>query len=275
VAPDWPERLAAWGTAVRLLTLNVCHTGMERAKRLAPVVLDGLPDVAVLTEVRPGPATEHLLDLLALGGMPERARGATEADDLPYTVTIAARRSLDAVRWPFAGTRYGCAVLEVEVSGVAIVGLYVPLNRSSPRRRDHGGFWEVFAPYAAGLLERPAVLVGDWNTGSAALDIGGSAVPGMAAFDALVASGWTDAWRSRHPGVSEYSWHNPGSGNGFRLDHALLSRPLAPALRDAAYRHETRAKGISDHAALAVDLDSGIASGADGSARGRALARRA
>lgn len=259
MAPGWSERRAAWGIAVRLLTLNVCHTGMERAKRLAPVVLNGLPDIAVLTEVRPGPATEHLLELMALGGMSAAARGATDADDLPYTLAIASRRPLDAVRRPFVGTRYGCAVLEVEVSGVIIVGLYVPLNRSSPRRRDHDGFWEVFAPYAAGLLERPAVLVGDWNTGSAALDIGGSAVPGMAAFDALAASGWTDAWRSRHPGVSEYSWHNPGSGNGFRLDHALLSRPLAPALRDAAYRHETRARGMSDHAALAVEFDPGMA----------------
>jgi exodeoxyribonuclease III len=96
-------------------------------------------------------------------------------------------------------------------------------------------------------------MLGDWNTGARPLDIGGRPVPGMRQFEALLASGWTDAWRSLHPGASEFSWHDPGSGNGFRLDHALLSPSVAGALLGATYRHETRGT-VSDHSALVVDL---------------------
>jgi exodeoxyribonuclease-3 len=82
----------------------------------------------------------------------------------------------------------------------------------------------------------------------------------MTRFDRLVAAGWTDAWRSLHPDVSEFSWYNAASGNGFRLDHALLSPMLAPRLRTAVHLHTTRTSGATDHSGLLVELnDAGVA----------------
>jgi exonuclease III len=73
-------------------------------------------------------------------------------------------------------------------------------------------------------------------------------------FDALVAAGWVDAWRSLHPDAREYSWCNARSGNGFRLDHALLSPSLAGELASARYVHATRESKASDHSALLIEL---------------------
>jgi len=81
----------------------------------------------------------------------------------------------------------------------------------------------------------------------------------MSRFDGLLAAGWTDAWRSLHPDVREFTWYNRRSGNGFRIDHALLSPLMAPRLRTAAYLHTTRTSGATDHSGLLVELnDSGV-----------------
>jgi exonuclease III len=163
-------------------------------------------------------------------------------------VAICSRQGFISVRRPFEGTPCREAGLEITIGDLAIAGVYFPLASR------HEAFWDdVFGPYAMSLQGRHAVLIGDWNTGSRSLDIGGTPVPGMDRFDALVASGWTDAWRSRHPGEHQYSWFS-SARNGFRLDHALLSPALAGGLAGAEFDH-TLQLGLSDHSALVIDLD--------------------
>lgn len=70
----------------------------------------------------------------------------------------------------------------------------------------------------------------------------------------MVAAGWTDAWRSLHADVREFSWYNRSSGHGFRIDHALLSPRPAPRLRTAAYLHGARTSGATDQSGLLVEL---------------------
>jgi exodeoxyribonuclease III len=65
-------------------------------------------------------------------------------------------------------------------------------------------------------------------------------------------NGWVDAFRSVHGyGDRHASWTFPGDRGGWRLDHvlALNLQPVA-----AAYAHEWRRDGLSDHSALVVDL---------------------
>jgi exodeoxyribonuclease III len=241
---------------VRFVALNVQHTGVARADRIAAALHDLAPDVAVLTEVLPGPGAERLVDRLHDGGLAHHHAGLVETHDLPYATVVASRLPLDAVEDPFAGTRFAQAAQQVRIAGITLVALYAPLNRSRPRTRDHDEFWtQVFREHADSLVDRSAIMMGDWNTGARPLDAEGGAVPGMAQFESLLASGWTDAWRSLHPGEREFSWHDPGSGNGFRLDHALLSPALAANLHDAFYVHSTRLDKLSDHSALVVEVD--------------------
>lgn len=71
---------------------------------------------------------------------------------------------------------------------------------------------------------------------------------------ALVAQGWTDALRTRHPrgGVWTFWDYQAGAWQrdaGFRIDHLLLSPQAADRLVDAGVDKEYRAREkASDHA---------------------------
>ena len=65
--------------------------------------------------------------------------------------------------------------------------------------------------------------------------------------------GWTDAFRALHGyGEREASWTFANDRGGWRLDHVLATglRPVG-----AAYAHDWRRAGLSDHSALIPDLE--------------------
>jgi endonuclease/exonuclease/phosphatase family metal-dependent hydrolase len=64
--------------------------------------------------------------------------------------------------------------------------------------------------------------------------------------------GFADAFRALHGWeVKERSWTYP-NGGGYRLDHLLVRG--AADVRAAAYAHDLRQAGLSDHSPLAVDV---------------------
>jgi exodeoxyribonuclease-3 len=237
---------------LRLLSLNVQRRGASWAPQLAAAILAESPDVVVLSEALPATSAHALPAELAAGGLVHLASGVAPVPGYPATVVVASRLPLGAPRIPFAETPFAQAALEVAVGGLALAAVYFPLD--DERGPIHTRFWaEAFRAYADELASRPAVIAGDWNTGSWPADIGGGKVAGMAEFDELVAAGWTDAWRSLHPGAAEYSWHHT-TGSRFRIDHALLSPAISGSVTSAEYRHGVRLDNVSDHSALAVDL---------------------
>ena len=99
-----------------------------------------------------------------------------------------------------------------------------------------------------------SLLIGDFNCGIPLLDSQTRTFPCTAWFQRLLAQGWVDAWRRRHPQEREYSWFSASRGNGFRYDHALASSPLDARIRSVRYAQELRAAGLSDHAGLVIEL---------------------
>jgi exodeoxyribonuclease-3 len=238
------------GTPVRLLALNIQHAAVRRVPLVAKAVLDAVPDVVVLSEFYLNIQGGRLLGLLEAAGLVHQAHGVAGSERYPYTVVIASRTPIAHTRRPLDGSPHAQRILEATISGISVAAVYFPLAK------EHDPFWDgLFSPYADSLATRPAIIAGDWNTGSGALDIGGGPVAGMSRFDCLLASGWTDAWRALHPDVREFTWYNRRSGNGFRIDHALLSPVLVPRLLTAENLHGTRTSGTTDHSGLLVDLD--------------------
>jgi exodeoxyribonuclease-3 len=80
------------------------------------------------------------------------------------------------------------------------------------------------------------------------------------AYARLVDQGWTDALRTLHPGETIYTFWDYfrnafGRNAGLRIDHLLLSPPLADRLVDA--RVDVAVRGwdkTSDHAPVWVEL---------------------
>jgi exodeoxyribonuclease-3 len=124
---------------------------------------------------------------------------------------------------------------------------------------------------AAALLKtgKPAVLCGDFNAVPTPLDaykperwLGDEVFfpETRALYGKLLAQGWTDALRALHPGEAIYTYwdyfRNAFARNaGLRMDHLLLSAPLAKRLRAAGVDRAVRSwEKTSDHAPVWVEL---------------------
>lgn len=164
--------------------------------------------------------------------------------------------------------------LEAAVRGVVIAGLYLPNGNPAPGPKfDYKLRWfQRLRARADTLLalDVPVVLAGDFNVMPTDLDV---YAPERWRDDALfrpevrdayarlVASGWTDALRTLHPGERIYTfWKYLRQAYerdaGLRIDHLLLSPALAPRLRGAGVDRFVRGRDKpSDHAPVWITLD--------------------
>jgi exodeoxyribonuclease III len=256
---------------VRLLTWNVAGR-VDRQPEQAAAVVAAEADVVALQEVTPRtePLWSTALAAAGVGGC------LTSLDASPRAagrrllgVLTAAREPLRGLAAP-AGAPWPERVLCVAAGDLEIINLHSPISPAPglAKVRTH----EAVAAYLATALRRRRVLCGDLNTPRRELpdgdvltfahDSAGRLRPERgerwdAAERSLVHGlrerGWVDAFRALHGyGAREASWTFPRDRGGWRLDHVLVQglRPLA-----AAYAHEWRRAGLSDHSALVVDLE--------------------
>ncbi len=157
--------------------------------------------------------------------------------------------------------------LECDVDGLVVASLYLPNGNPRPGPKfDYKLRWiDRLRARARALLaeEVPVVLAGDYNvipndddtySVRAMADDALMQPESRAGYRALVAQGWTDALRTRHPAGGPWTFWDYQMGAwqrdaGFRIDHLLLS-PLAAdrlvaAGVDKAHRGREKA---SDHA---------------------------
>lgn len=164
--------------------------------------------------------------------------------------------------------------LEAKVGAIRIGCLYLPNGNPAPGPKfDYKLQWmERLTTHAASLLQtgEPVVLAGDYNVIPTPLDAYKAErwvddalfrPETRAAFERLVAQGWTDALRTAHPGETIYTYWDYfrnayGRNAGLRIDHLLLSPSLAPRLRNAGVDHAVRGwEKTSDHAPVWIELD--------------------
>ena len=164
--------------------------------------------------------------------------------------------------------------LEAVVNGVLIACLYLPNGNPAPGPKfDYKLQWfERLITRAADLIAsgHPVVLAGDFNVMPTELDVykperwGDDALfrpETRAAFQRLLAQGWTDALRTMHPGETIYTFWDYfrnayGRNAGLRIDHLLLSPSLAGTLKAAEVDREVRGREKpSDHAPTWIELD--------------------
>jgi exodeoxyribonuclease III len=166
-------------------------------------------------------------------------------------------------------------MLSAIVGGIRFVSLYAPNGRlvGSPFYAGKLAWFERLARWLADNASPNDFIVvgGDLNVAPEDRDVwdplavhGGTHVSGpeRAAFGALLEWGLVDAYRAQRPEPGRFSWWDYRAGNfhknlGMRIDHLLVSRPLAERVVWAEIDREAR-KGTpvpSDHAPLLIDLD--------------------
>ena len=164
--------------------------------------------------------------------------------------------------------------IEAAVNGIAIACLYAPNGNPQPGPKfAYKLSWgERLITHAQELWDSklPVVIAGDYNIVPEARDIyvttsyRDNALVQPAPreqFQRLLAQGWTDALRKKHPDDPalftfwDYMRNRWPRNAGLRLDHLLLGKSLARKLKSAGVDREVRGgPEASDHAPVWIEI---------------------
>jgi len=243
---------------MRVVAWNIRAGGGERVARIARQLERWAPDVVALSEFRATPPSCALATTLAARGLTHQITTAMRGTPGVNALLLASRwplRSLSLRGKPIERGRWLAAAIDAPLP-LVIGAMHVP-NRETRRKYP---FLDAVLSCARRWRHGPAVFVGDTNSGRRGLD---EEVPAFNALeerwiDGLAGCGWHDAFRHLRPEARTYTWYSPNGRHGFRIDHAFVNAALLAHVKDAAYvwggRRGLRRDGLSDHAALLLDL---------------------
>ncbi len=158
-------------------------------------------------------------------------------------------------------------VITLDMPEYYLVNVYTPNSQDGLRRLPYRMQWEdAFREYLCSLKERKGVIVcGDMNVAHEPIDLknpdtnhfnAGFSDEERSKFSDLLAAGFTDSWRSLHPGEAKYSWWSYRMSArernvGWRIDYFLVSNDLAPRIESADIHNEVYG---SDHCPVELIL---------------------
>ena len=164
--------------------------------------------------------------------------------------------------------------IEATVGDLVVGCLYLPNGNPAPGPKfDYKlGWFERFISRASELVSRdsPVVLAGDYNVIPTDIDVYKPErwvddalfrPETRAAYQRLLAQGWTDSLRKLHPEKTIYTYWDYfrnayGRDAGLRIDHLLLNPSAAPRLQAAGVDREVRGwEKSSDHAPTWITLE--------------------
>jgi exodeoxyribonuclease-3 len=167
-----------------------------------------------------------------------------------------------------------CRFLEVHIAGIRIINIYAPNGQEvgSPKFAYKLGWYARLRKYLDEALDPGSdlLLCGDFNIAPEDRDVWDPeqwrgqvlfSEPEKEAFRSLVSWGLADALRMHRPEGGIYTWWDYRAGAfhrgwGLRIDHVLLSKPLAGRCTSIEVDREAR-KGEkpSDHAPVLATLE--------------------
>jgi exodeoxyribonuclease-3 len=255
---------------MKLATWNV-NSIRAREERLVRWLTLRQPDVLCLQELK---VTEDVFPLVPLQALGYHA--AVHGQRTYNGVAVLSRVEPSAVERGFGD---GCdethaRVVTVRIGDVHVVSAYVP-NGQEVGSDKWAYKIEWMARLRAWLDRRFAkkdlvALCGDFNVAPEARDVHDPArweasvlfhPDARAALESVRAWGLVDAFRLHHPEPGFYTWWDYRmlafpKKEGLRIDHVLLSEPLARRCTSARIdRDERKGKLPSDHAPVVVELE--------------------
>jgi exodeoxyribonuclease-3 len=249
----------------------------------------GGPQVVCLQEIRVRPKDAELVRAMeqALPGyacqyaLCDDPRNVTYRGGRAYGVVTYVKKRFTAARGRTAAwDREGRVVItEMPSQKLAVINLYAVNGTSKPyydhelgriegdrhawkRRVNRHIMGEAEALAARGMR---LVLVGDWNISRTAIDTHPrlrTEEPHATArreLNELIIPrlGVVDAFRALHPAARKYTWFNKSARrlDAARVDYALVSESLMPAVREADIDEAREHRFGSDHAPLWLTLE--------------------
>jgi len=226
-----------------ILSWNIQQGGGSRVNSIVKYLLKKKPQLLVLNEFKNNTnGTILRTKLLQQGYLHQVVSNATP--DL-NSVLIASKLpgnshlfSKDELQFPQSMLKFSLEVFDV-------YGVYFP------HKKKHNCFEVLLNDLKQ--TERPAIIVGDYNSGKNFIDQKGDSFWYENYFFKMEDIGYIDAFRLIHEDKKEYSWFSH-QGNGYRYDHTYISETLKPLVKDCFYDQQAREDKLSDHAPMFLEL---------------------
>jgi exodeoxyribonuclease-3 len=257
---------------MRIATWNV-NSLKVRLPRIEAWLAEVQPDIACFQETKVADKAFPSLAFSTLG-----YESAHFGQGQWNGVAILSRVGLDDVVADFgdgAGPDPDARLLSASCAGIRMMSIYAPNGRAvgSDHYQYKLAWFERLKDHVAATCtpDQPVAVCGDFNVAPTDADVwdptqchGGTHVSPAEreAFGRLTAWGLVDAYRLHHAEGERFTWWDYRAGQfhknfGMRIDHLLVSRPLAGRVIWAEIDREAR-KGQptpSDHAPLLLDID--------------------
>lgn len=247
---------------MRIVAWNIRAGGGRRVPAILRALARWRPDVVALSEFRATAPSRALAAALAERGLAHQAARVDPEQQGRNGLLVASRWPLGRLRARADPASQGATTrwLAVRVHAPApfdLGAVHVP-NRASGLKYP---FLDAVLQCARLWRRRRGLIVGDTNTGLPGIDEESPAFNRTEAawMHGLGEAGWADTFRHLHGQRRAYTWYSPNGDNGFRIDQAFASPALLPAVERSEYRWAggNRRAGVSDHAAVRVDLAPG------------------
>ena len=246
---------------MRIVSWNIRAGGGKRAREIATQIEAWNADVVALCEFRGTPASQQLAHDLSDLGFGAQLMAIDEKKLARNGLLVASRYPLKQVRLRNA-PQEPCRWLLAQVEApqpFTIGAMHIPNYVTGRKYPYHNAVLDVIGKWRRG----PGLLVGDTNTGKIDLD---EEVPCFNRrehewMEAMEKRHWHDAFRYLKGEERAYTWYSPNGRNGFRLDQGFVNRQMIGSVVDAQYvwgklaTNPKRRDGLSDHAALLLDLE--------------------
>jgi exodeoxyribonuclease-3 len=256
---------------MKIATFNINNVN-KRLSNLLEWLDAAAPDVVCLQETKTTDRT-FPVDAIRKAGY-----GAIHAGERSWNGVAILARACDPIEsrrsLPGDSTDVQSRYIEAAVNGILVGCIYAPNGNPQPGPKfEYKLRWlERLIAHAATLHASglPVVLAGDYNVVPTDADIYSTRSwkknallqpEARAAFQRLVAQGWTDAMRALHPDAPIYTFWGylrnywPRDA-GLRIDHLLLSPAVKQRLTAAGVDKDVRGgAGASDHAPAWITLE--------------------
>lgn len=227
------------------------HGGGTRFEDIVDVLKSYQADIVTLQEYRHGKNHSHFQTALADMGYRSIVAPPTQSAR-ENSVLLASKFEMTGEGFPLGSSApYRAVQAKISVDdreSINVICLHFP------HKKAQLPLFTSLQQLPENWLTEKSILVGDFNCGIPFVDSETRSFYATHLFQQLLSDGWIDCWRSRYGDAREFTWYSTQRSNGFRYDHALLSKALDQTVARVGYDHDVRIKKISDHSLMILDL---------------------
>ncbi len=225
---------------LQILSWNIQQGGGSRIKEILSFIQKSTAQIVVLSEFRNNRSGSLIRAKLLDQGFGFQFVSLNASDT--NSVLIASKLPCNSRLFVDRKIPFDHSIIGVEFPAFRCYGVYLP------HKKKHSLF-DVLQEELEG--EKPALLMGDFNTGFNRIDQKGDSFWYTSELKRLEDIKMKDAFRHVHGDVEVYSWYSH-QGNGYRYDHVYAHEDLLPLIKECDYIHAPREQKISDHSPMII-----------------------